>query len=70
MTAYEEAQKQTQELLALLPEDPNLINRNEVMSQLQGIIHQLDKVQPETTVYAAAQELFKNAQNKLNQLDK
>lgn len=70
VTAYEQAQTQTQQLLASLPEDPNLINGNQVMSKLQGIIYQLDKVQPGTTVYEPAQELLKNAQNKLNQLDK
>ncbi|MBR8827515.1 MAG: hypothetical protein DSM107014_06335 [Gomphosphaeria aponina SAG 52.96 = DSM 107014] len=63
--AYENGQAATENLLADLPEDTN-----QVMSKLQGIMNELEKVKPGTTVSEPAQELWKNAQNKLSQLEK
>jgi len=65
--ALEEAQRQIQRLLANTPSDA-AINQNLTISQLQGIINQLNKVQPGTTSYSKAQELLISAQNKLQQL--
>jgi hypothetical protein len=49
----------------LLASDQN--NRNSVISQLQGIINQLEKIQIGTTSYNKSQQLLKSAQNKLQQ---
>jgi len=65
--ALEEAQRQIKRLLANTPSDA-AINQNLTISQLQGIINQLNKVQPGTTSYSKAQELLISAQNKLQQL--
>ena len=65
----EEAQGQIQRLLANTPTNA-AINQNLTISQLQGIINQLNKVQPGTTSYSQAQELLLSAQNKLQQLQR
>jgi hypothetical protein len=44
------------------------VDRNRVLSQLQSIINQLEKVQNGTTAYLKAQELLLSANNKLRQL--
>ncbi|EDX72951.1 hypothetical protein MC7420_2569 [Coleofasciculus chthonoplastes PCC 7420] len=67
MQALEEAQRQIQRLLANTPTDAT-IDRNLTISQLQGIINQLNKVQSGTTSYSKAQELLRSAQTKLQQL--
>jgi hypothetical protein len=64
------AQKEIQNLLASTPADANSLNRNSTISQLQGIIDNLRKVQYGTTAYPKAQELLAFAQNKLNQLQR
>ncbi len=48
--------------------DASLVNQNQLIGQLQGIINQLEIVQPGTTAYPKAQELLQSAQNKLEQL--
>ncbi|WP_446336690.1 hypothetical protein [Coleofasciculus sp. G1-WW12-02] len=65
--ALDEAQRQIQRLLANTPTDA-AIDRNLTLSQLQGIINQLNKVQSGTTSYPKAQELLLSAQNKLKQI--
>jgi hypothetical protein len=64
----QETQTQIQSLLASVPADAKALNRNYTVSQLQGIIDRLERVQPGTTVYLKAQQLLWQAQNKLNQL--
>ncbi|MGI8504349.1 MAG: hypothetical protein ACR2LR_24920 [Hassallia sp.] len=62
------AQRQIQSLLASTPTNPQSLDRNRTISQLQGIINQLKKVQPGTTAYLEAQQLLLSANNKLSQL--
>lgn len=62
------AQRQIQSLLASTPTNPQIGDRNRTISQLQGIINQLKKVQPGTTAYLEAQQLLLSANNKLSQL--
>ncbi|MGQ4650524.1 hypothetical protein [Lyngbya aestuarii] len=66
--AFEQAQSEIQSLLASISTDANSFNPNLIISQLQGIINQLEKVQTGTTVYPKAQELLLSAQNKLKQI--
>ncbi|MBW4488868.1 MAG: hypothetical protein KME12_13865 [Trichocoleus desertorum ATA4-8-CV12] len=65
--ALEEAKRTTRAVLAST--DANLsTNRGYLLSQLQGIVDELGKVQSGTTAYAEAQALSQSAQKKLNQL--
>ena len=66
--ALEQAQRQIESLLASTPSNIKAVERNRVVSQLQSIITQLEKVQNGTTAYLKAQELLLSAQSKLNQL--
>jgi hypothetical protein len=66
--ALEQAQAQIESLLRYTPTDANSLDRNRTISQLQGIVNQLKKVQNGTTAYLKAQELLLSAQNKLEQL--
>jgi hypothetical protein len=68
LQALESAQNRIERLLATTPVDAKSIDRNRTISQLQGIIDELDKVQHGTTSYHKAQELKLHAENKLNQL--
>ena len=54
-------------LLASTPTTAQSVHRNTI-SQLQGIINELEKVQNGTTAYLKAQELLLQAKNKLNQV--
>jgi hypothetical protein len=62
------AQQEIENLLASIPNDPQNIERNRIISQLHSIINQLEKVEKGTTVYLKAQELLLSANNKLKQL--
>lgn len=62
--AYEQAQSQTQQFLAALPEQPKALQSAQ-KAQLRGIIATLEKVQPGTTVHADAQAMLKSAKRKL-----
>jgi hypothetical protein len=66
--ALEAAQREIKSLLASVPVDAHDMQRNQVLSQLQSIINQLEKVQNGTTAYLKAQELLLSANNKLRQL--
>jgi hypothetical protein len=66
--SFQEAQRKIQALLASIPNNPDRVNRNATISQLQGIIHQLERVPNGTTVYLESQALLLSAKNKLNQL--
>lgn len=66
--ALEQAQGQIESLLASTPTNIKAVERNRVVSQLQSIITQLEKVQNGTTAYLKAQELLLSAQSKLKQL--
>ena len=62
------AQDRIEKLLASIPTDATSVNQNYIISELQGIINELEKVQNGTTAYLKAQELLLSAQNKLKQL--
>lgn len=66
--AFQQAQQEIEYLQASIPNDGNITNINQTISQLQGIINRLERVQNGTTVYLKAQELLLFAKNKLNQL--
>lgn len=68
VAALEQAQSAIQNLIASTPTDAKLLDRNRTISEMQGIINQLEKVKPGTTSYLKAQELLLSAQNKLKQL--
>lgn len=62
------AQQEIKSLVASIPANADDGERNRVLSQLQSIINQLEKVQNGTTAYLKAQELLLSANNKLRQL--
>lgn len=62
------AQREIESLVASTPANADDVERNRVLSQLQSIINQLEKVQNGTTAYLKAQELLLSANNKLRQL--
>ena len=66
--ALQQAQSKIERLLAATPTDANSVDRNRTISELQGIIYKLDKVENGTTAYLKAQERMLSAKNKLNQL--
>lgn len=66
--ALEQAQNKIEYLLASTPVNSQPNDRNRIISQLQTIINELDKVQNGTTVYLKAQDLKLHAQAKLSQL--
>jgi hypothetical protein len=66
--ALEAAQRMTQSFLASATTDNLATNRGYLLSELQGIIDQLRKVQSGTTAYREAQALLQSAQKKLQQL--
>lgn len=66
--ALEQANSQIQDLVASIPTDAKSVDHNRNISQIQSVIKQLEKVQNGTTSYSQAQELLKQANNKLNQL--
>jgi hypothetical protein len=66
--ALEQSKNKIERLLASTPTTAKSVNRNRTISQLQGIINDLEKVQNGTTAYLKAQELLLQAKNKLNQL--
>lgn len=55
-------------MFASTASDNLAVNRNQLISQLQGIINQLETVESGTTAYLEAQELLKSAQKKLEQI--
>jgi hypothetical protein len=67
-SALQRAQSQIETLLAYTPTDAQSLDRNRTISQIQGIINELEKVQNGTTSYLKAQELLLSANNKLKQL--
>ncbi len=68
VNALEQSKNNIESLLASTPTTAKSVNRNRTISQLQGIINDLEKVQNGTTAYLKAQELLLQAKNKLNQL--
>lgn len=67
VAAFQSAQFKIQRLQESIPDDPSRIDRNYTISQLQGIINELERVNNGTTVYPEAQQLLLSAKNKLNQ---
>ncbi|MCU0535932.1 MAG: hypothetical protein MUD14_18745 [Hydrococcus sp. Prado102] len=64
----ESAIAKTEQLRSFLFINPASADRDYLISQLQAIIRQLEKVQPGTTAYSQSQELLDSAQQKLKQL--
>ncbi|MGB7444796.1 MAG: hypothetical protein WA919_27325 [Coleofasciculaceae cyanobacterium] len=63
------AQSQIQRLIDSTSVNADSASRGRTISQLQGIINQLEKVQNGTTVYPKAQELLLAAKKKLKQIE-
>lgn len=63
----EQANSQIENLLASIPDDAASLDRNSTISQIQGIINELENVKNGTTAYPRAQELLRSAKNKLKQ---
>ncbi|ELR96709.1 hypothetical protein [Gloeocapsa sp. PCC 73106] len=68
LEAFETAQRETESLLASFPSQPQEKDYNRVRSQLHSIINELNKVQPQSTVYPQAQSLLASAEKKLQEL--
>lgn len=66
--ALRAAQSQIQNLQSSISDNAENLNRNYTVSQLQGIINQLQRIENGTTAYLEAQQLLVFAKNKLNQL--
>ncbi|MEA5470512.1 hypothetical protein [Spirulina sp. 06S082] len=66
--AIERAKNQIQNLLASTPDNADRVNRPQTAAIIQGIINELQKVQPGTTVSSEAQELIEFAKAKLKEL--
>jgi hypothetical protein len=66
--ALDSAQKRIERLLVTTPSEIAAIDRNPIISQIQGVVNDLDRVQSGTTSYLKAQELKLFANNKLQQL--
>lgn len=65
--SLEQANSQIENLLASIPDDAASLDRNSTISQIQGIINELENVKNGTTAYPRAQELLRSAKNKLKQ---
>ncbi|MEW5857728.1 MAG: hypothetical protein AB1861_10160 [Cyanobacteriota bacterium] len=63
--AFNDAQQQINALLASIPKDSSQVDRNQIISQMQEIIHRLKMVKPGTSDYREAQQLLQSAQKKL-----
>lgn len=66
--ALEDAKIRIEKLLASPSTDLHSEQGRLILSELQGIIYQLEKVQPGSTGYQQAQELLQSAENKIKQL--
>jgi len=64
----EMAKSQIESLLANTTRNASSVDRNEMISQIQRIINQLQNVKPETTAYEEAQQLMRSAQNKIKEI--
>jgi len=62
--AYEQAEQMIQTLVASVSSNAEVMTNVQV-ARLQAIVAELKKVQPNTTVYANAQTMLKNAQSRL-----
>lgn len=56
------------EIENLLASNSGSVDRNQMMSKIQSIIYELQKVQTGTTAYKEAQELMQSAQKKLKEM--
>lgn len=65
-----EALKQAQSAIQDLVASSSSVDRSQMTSQLQGIMNQLETIQPATTASPKAQSLLKSAQQKQEQLYK
>lgn len=68
LNTLEQAQRKIEYLLNATPTTAQSLDRNRTISQLQGIINELERVQKGTTSYLKAQELLLSANNKLKEL--
>lgn len=67
VAALEEAKSQIKSLLAEVS-TAGSGDRNRVISQIQSIIYELQKVKSGTTAYTEAQELLRSAQQRLKEI--
>lgn len=65
--ALEIAQRKVERLLASVPVEVDPYDRAQIVSQFQGIINQLKKIQPGTTAYEEAQVLLQSAEKKFKE---
>jgi hypothetical protein len=66
--AMQQAKEQIANLLKITPESAKA-DRTYMVSQLQRIVNQLEKISNGTTAYSEAQDLLKSARTKLKQLE-
>lgn len=62
------AKDKIENLLTSASSDGSPMPQNQMIGQLQGIVNQLETVQPATTAYLEAQQLLASAQKKLEQV--
>ncbi|MBF2000608.1 MAG: hypothetical protein IGS38_07805, partial [Synechococcales cyanobacterium M58_A2018_015] len=67
VATLEQVKAQINRLIARTPDDPQRMNRNATVGELQQIIHQLETIASGTTAYPEAQKLLVSAKNKLKQ---
>ncbi|NJR52610.1 MAG: hypothetical protein HC780_26600 [Leptolyngbyaceae cyanobacterium CSU_1_3] len=63
--AFAKAERLKRELLKMTTNDPQILDRGQVVQELQEIIDTLKQVEKGTTVYSDAQELMRFAQKRL-----
>jgi hypothetical protein len=68
VSAFNKAQEKIQSLLRNTPTQPENLNINQTIVDLENIINELDKVQDGSTVYQRSQELKVFANNKIKEL--
>ncbi|MEB3227629.1 MAG: hypothetical protein VKJ27_04525 [Synechocystis sp.] len=68
MEKFDQAQTKIQALLSNLPSTEDRQGRNQIKGEMSQIIAQLQKVEPGTTVYEAAQTLIQQAQQTATKL--
>jgi tetratricopeptide (TPR) repeat protein len=61
--AYEIAERMSENLISMA--DPKMIDRAEIRRKFQNILNQLDKVNPNTTVYARAEAMRVSAEKRM-----
>ncbi|HEY9299282.1 MAG TPA: hypothetical protein VIQ31_23560, partial [Phormidium sp.] len=68
VTALQQAKREIEYLLANSTTTFGVFDRNQMISKIQSIINELQKVRTGTTAYKEAQELIQSAQKKLKEM--